>query len=130
MSQSTNDVFPTATRLSLLMTTPGLVEAARRLADAFEQKARTFARVLKTGRMHLQDAVPMTLGQEFGGYAACLRVAADGVEQAARPLEELNLGATAVGTGLNAGDDYVARAIKKLASTAGSAFAPPRIASG
>jgi aspartate ammonia-lyase len=124
MSQSTNDVFPTATRLSLLMTTPGLVEAARRLADAFEQKARTFARVLKTGRTHLQDAVPMTLGQEFGGYATCLRVAADGVEQAARPLEELNLGATAVGTGLNAGDDYVARAIKKLREYSGLRLRP------
>jgi aspartate ammonia-lyase len=124
MSQSTNDVFPTATRLALLRTTPGLVDAARRLADAFDQKARAFARVLKTGRTHLQDAVPMTLGQEFGGYAACLRVAADSVEQAARPLEELNLGATAVGTGLNAGDDYVARAVKKLREYTGLRLRP------
>jgi aspartate ammonia-lyase len=119
MSQSTNDVFPTATRLALLMTTPALLDATRRLADAFDQKARTFARVLKTGRTHLQDAVPMTLGQEFGGYAACLRVAADAVDAAARALEELNLGATAVGTGLNAGDDYVSRAIKKLRAHTG-----------
>ncbi|HEY7473365.1 MAG TPA: aspartate ammonia-lyase [Vicinamibacterales bacterium] len=124
MSQSTNDVFPTATRLALLMTTPALLDATRQLADGFDRKARAFARVLKTGRTHLQDAVPMTLGQEFGGYAACLRVAADGVEQATRPLEELNLGATAVGTGLNAGDDYVARAIKKLRAYTGRRLRP------
>ena len=124
MSQSTNDVFPTATRLALLMTTPALLDATRRLADALERKARTFARVLKTGRTHLQDAVPMTLGQEFGGYAACLRVAADGIEAASRALEELNLGATAVGTGLNAGDDYVARAIKRLRAYTGLRLRP------
>ena len=62
--------------------------------------------MLKTGRTHLQDAVPITLGQEFGGYAACIRRGADDVEAAAAQLRELNLGATAVGTGLNAGDDY------------------------
>jgi aspartate ammonia-lyase len=124
MSQSTNDVFPTATRLALLQTTPALVEVARRLADALEQKARAFARVLKTGRTHLQDAVPMTLGQEFGGFAACLRVAADGVEASVEPLAELNLGATAVGTGLNAGDDYVARAIARLRSYTGLRLRP------
>ncbi|MGH9330303.1 MAG: aspartate ammonia-lyase, partial [Vicinamibacterales bacterium] len=114
MSQSTNDVFPTATRLALLLMTPALVESALRLAETFDRKAQAFARVLKTGRTHLQDAVPMTLGQEFGGYAACLRVAADGVEASTQALEELNLGATAVGTGLNAGDDYVERAVKRL----------------
>ena len=119
MGQSTNDVFPTATRLALLLTTPALVESAARLADAFEQKARAFARVLKTGRTHLQDAVPMTLGQEFGGYAECVRVAGREVEQATHALEELNLGATAVGTGLNAGDDYTVRAVERLRKHAG-----------
>jgi fumarate hydratase class II len=124
MGQSTNDVFPTAMRLALLQTTPALVEAARQLGDAFEKKARAFARVLKTGRTHLQDAVPMTLGQEFGGFAACLRAAADGVEASAEPLTELNLGATAVGTGLNAGQDYVARSIARLRAYTGLRLRP------
>jgi aspartate ammonia-lyase len=124
MGQSTNDVFPTATRLALLMTTPALVTAARALADAFERKARAFARVLKTGRTHLQDAVPMTLGQELGGYAACLAIAADGVEEGTRALHELNLGATAVGTGLNAGDAYVERAVRRLRAYTGWRLRP------
>jgi aspartate ammonia-lyase len=124
MGQSTNDVFPTATRIALLLTTPALVESTERLADEFEQKARAFARVLKTGRTHLQDAVPMTLGQELGGYAECLRVAGREVDQAAHALEELNLGATAVGTGLNAGDDYTTRAIERLRKQTGLPLRP------
>ena len=78
----------------------------RALADSLARKADEFADVLKTGRTHLQDAVPITLGQEFGGYAACVRRGADDVDAAAEQLQELNIGATAVGTGLNAGDDY------------------------
>ena len=71
--------------------------------------------VLKVGRTHLQDAVPITLGQEFGGYAACIERGADDVEHARRTgLQELNLGATAVGTGLNAGDDYTTRAVANI----------------
>jgi aspartate ammonia-lyase len=73
MGQSTNDVFPTATRLALLLALPGLVRAGEGLATSLEQKRDEFAHVLKTGRTHLQDAVPITLGQEFGGYAANLR---------------------------------------------------------
>ena len=115
MGQSTNDVFPTATRLALLMTTPALVAAARGLAAEFDRKASAFAHVLKVGRTHLQDAVPITLGQELSGYAACLARGADDVERQAGQLLELNLGATAVGTGLNAGDDYTTAAIANLA---------------
>jgi len=74
---------------------------------------------LKVGRTHLQDAVPITLGQEFGGFAACLERAADDVDAAAGQLKELNLGATAVGTGLNAGDDYTREAIGNLRSLTG-----------
>ncbi len=118
MGQSTNDVFPTATRVALLLGTKPLVEAARALAGSLEAKARAFEHVLKVGRTHLQDAVPMTLGQEFGGYAACLARGADDVERAAWQLREMNLGATAVGTGLNAGDDYVALAVKYLSQFA------------
>jgi aspartate ammonia-lyase len=106
MSQSTNDVFPAATRLALLAGAGGLVQSARELAESFGRKAEAFASVLKTGRTHLQDAVPMTLGQELGGHSACIRRGSDDVAQASEQLQELNVGATAVGTGLNAGDDY------------------------
>jgi aspartate ammonia-lyase len=106
MAQSTNDVFPAATRLALLLGADRLVRSARELAEAFERKAEAFAGVLKTGRTHLQDAVPMTLGQEFGGYSACIRRGSDDVAEASAQLREMNVGATAVGTGLNAGEDY------------------------
>jgi aspartate ammonia-lyase len=117
MGQSTNDVFPTATRLALLITMRPLVDAGRGLASALHEKADAFAHVLKVGRTHLQDAVPMTLGQEFGGYAACIGRGVDDVEHAAEQLKELNLGATAVGTGLNAGDDYTRLAVSNLSRT-------------
>jgi fumarate hydratase class II len=119
MGQSTNDVFPTATRLALLAASTGLVAAARELSAALDDKARAFAHVLKTGRTHLQDAVPMTLGQEFGGYAACVARGADDVVWAREQLLELNLGATALGTGLNAGPDYAERAIAHLRTSTG-----------
>jgi aspartate ammonia-lyase len=106
MGQSTNDVFPAATRLALLAGAGGLVQSARELAESFGRKAEAFATVLKTGRTHLQDAVPMTLGQELGGHSACIRRGSDDVARASEQLQELNVGATAVGTGLNAGDDY------------------------
>ncbi len=124
MGQSTNDVFPTATRLALLLGHRALVGEARALAAAFSARADQFAHVLKVGRTHLQDAVPMTLGQEFGGYAACLERGADDVERAAAQLMELNLGATAVGTGLNAGDDYAALAAATLSRVTGFALRP------
>ncbi len=124
MGQSTNDVYPTATRLALLETTAALIAASRALAEALDHKATAFADVLKVGRTHLQDAVPMTLGQEFGGYAACVRHGADDVERAARGLLELNLGATAVGTGLNAGDDFTAHVVTALARETGAPVVP------
>ena len=124
MGQSTNDVFPTATRLALLMTTPRLVDAARALARIARAKAAEFADVLKVGRTHLQDAVPITLGQEFSGWAACVARGADDVERAATQLLELNLGATALGTGLNAGDDYTTAAVANLARYTGVPVVP------
>jgi len=114
MSQSTNDVFPTATRLALLSMVGPLIEAAAHLARGLSNKSRAFADVLKTGRTHLQDAVPITLGQEFSGYAANIEHAADSVVAVSHQLLELNLGATALGTGLNAGDDYTERAVERL----------------
>jgi aspartate ammonia-lyase len=124
MGQSTNDVYPTATRLALLTVVDRLVIAARGLASALDAKSRAFADVLKVGRTHLQDAVPITLGQEFSGYASSIACGADDVEQAAMQLLELNLGATAVGTGLNAGDDYVSLAIECLAQETGKPVVP------
>ena len=124
MGQSTNDVYPTATRLALLSMLPLLSEAADELAEAFDVKASEFAQILKTGRTHLMDAVPITLGQEFGGFAANIRHAAAELERTATQLHELNLGATAVGTGLNAGDDYTSRVISHLATATGLPLRP------
>ena len=116
MGQSTNDVYPTATRLALLLMLPDLLQRARALADGLREKSAEFTDVLKTGRTHLQDAVPITVGQELGGFAANIAHAATEVERAWEGLRELNLGATAVGTGLNAGTDYTIMAIQDLAA--------------
>jgi aspartate ammonia-lyase len=126
MGQSTNDTFPTATRLALLLRVGDLVKAARDLAAAFGRKSEEFGHVLKVGRTHLQDAVPITLGQEFSGYQGCLERAADWIETAANELRELNLGATAVGTGLNAGDQYVERAVANLSRDTGLTLRPAK----
>jgi aspartate ammonia-lyase len=126
MGQSTNDVFPTATRLAILLVLPELLASAIGLADALEEKAGAFAGVLKTGRTHLQDAVPITLGQEFGGYAANVRHATEELNHASSSLYELNLGATAVGTGLNAGDDFTKASVTNLVRATGLAMKPAR----
>ena len=119
MGQSTNDVYPSATRLALLEVNDRLVTTAKRLSAALDAKSQTFAGVIKVGRTHLQDAVPITLGQEFSGYAAAIARGAEDVERAATQLLELNLGATAVGTGLNAGEDYARLAIEFIAEETG-----------
>jgi aspartate ammonia-lyase len=124
LGQSTNDVFPTATRLALLLGAQPLVQAARDLAGSLDRKAGAFAHVLKTGRTHLQDAVPMTLGQEFSGYAASVSRGADDVAAASEQLQELNIGATAIGTGLNAGEDYRRRVVDNLARYTGLTLRP------
>jgi aspartate ammonia-lyase len=126
MGQSTNDVFPTATRIAILLVLPDLLAAARGLADALDQKAVAFARVLKTGRTHLQDAVPITLGQELSGWADNVRHAGVELERNAASLYELNLGATAVGTGLNAGDDFTRAAVANLAKATSLQLTPAR----
>jgi aspartate ammonia-lyase len=124
MGQSTNDVFPSATRVALLLGHTALVDAARALAASLHQKAVEFGSVLKVGRTHLQDAVPMTLGQEFGGYAGCIERGADDVERAAEQLKEMNLGATAVGTGLNAGDEFSRRTVAHLGASINMSLVP------
>jgi aspartate ammonia-lyase len=124
MGQSTNDVFPTATRLALLLAATPLIEEARELSGSLARKSVEFKRVLKTGRTHLQDAVPMTLGQEFSGYAACIAHGADDVANAAQQLAEVNIGATAVGTGLNAGDDFRQEVVSNLIRYTGLPLRP------
>jgi aspartate ammonia-lyase len=114
MGQSTNDVFPAATRLALLLGRERVVRAGRDLAATLTRKSAEFAGIVKTGRTHLQDAVPITLGQEFSGYAACIRKAIDDVGRVSEQLEELNVGATAVGTGLNAGEHYRLQVVDHL----------------
>ena len=124
MGQSTNDVFPTATRVALSVQHAAFARECRALSAAFAKKSVEFADVLKVGRTHLQDAVPITLGQEFGGYAACLAAATDAADAAVNALHELNLGASALGTGLNAGDDYTQLAVGALARLTGLPFRP------
>ena len=124
MGQSTNDVYPTATRLALLMSHDPLVTSTRALSASLARQAAAFDAILKVGRTHLQDAVPMTLGQEFSGYADCLARSADEIEHASQGLHELNLGATAVGTGLNAGEEYGLLAIRNLSRYTGVPVKP------
>jgi aspartate ammonia-lyase len=115
MAQSTNDTFPTAMRLACLMALPGLTAAMETLEGSLRRKARQFAGVVKAGRTHLQDAIPVRLGREFGAYAAALRKAREHVQATARGLHELNLGGTAVGLGTNAHPRYRRLAVRLLA---------------
>ncbi|MBI4342570.1 MAG: aspartate ammonia-lyase [Candidatus Omnitrophica bacterium] len=114
MAQSTNDTFPTAIRLAALLALPPLVDAMQELEAACRGKARQFANVVKAGRTHLQDAVPVRLGREFGAYALAIRKARASVQETAKALGELNLGGTAVGTGMNAHPGYRGLAIRAL----------------
>jgi aspartate ammonia-lyase len=119
MAQSSNDTNPTAVRLGALRVTPLLLDALASLEGALSEKAAAFDRVLKVARTHMQDAVPIRLGQEFSGYAATIEKAADRIKEAAGTLQELNLGATAAGTGINAQPGYVDGVIQHIKSITG-----------
>ncbi len=119
LSQSTNDAYATAVRLSVLLTNESLMEALLGLAEAFEEKARQFANVVKLGRTQMQDAVPMTLGQEFGAFAATIREDVARGHEIVRLFCEVNLGGTAIGTGLNAPEGYAPRVVAELARISG-----------
>ena len=106
MAQSTNDVIPTAMRLATLATLPGTVLALERLAQSLHAKGVAFDDIMKSGRTHLQDATPIRLGQEFTAYAHTVQRHRDKLAQAADWLREMNIGGTAVGTGINAEPDY------------------------
>ena len=113
--QSTNDVFPTAMRLSALLALEELYPVLERLAASFSAKAVEFKDILKAGRTHMQDAVPITLGQEFAAYAVAVREASATIRRNAVTLHSLGLGGSAVGTGLNTHPEYREKAIAKLA---------------
>ena len=114
MAQSTNDVFPTAMRLAALEEVSELISALELLAEALQTKSTEFDKIVKSGRTHLQDAVPIRLGQEFGGYATAIRKNADRIARAAEELKEIGLGGTAAGTGLNAPAGYRKRVVEEL----------------
>jgi aspartate ammonia-lyase len=119
MSQSTNDVYPTAVKVALHFAIDRLHVAMGALRRAFEAKAEEFAAFLKMGRTQLQDAVPMTLGQEFSTYAVMLQEDQDRLREAAQLITEINLGATAIGTGINAHPDYAALVCRRLSDITG-----------
>ena len=114
MAQSTNDVFPTAVRIACLNVAQDLVEALDNLRQSFEDKAQEFDGVIKMGRTHLQDAVPIRLGQEFASYAHVLGRDLKRIKEAIQSLEVMNMGATAVGTGLNADPEYIKNVTERL----------------
>ncbi len=119
MAQSTNDVIPTAMRLAAHTLAGPLLAELEALAGSLDAKARAFAHVLKSGRTHLQDAVPITLGQEFSGYRECVRGWRESLERSREGLLAVGLGGNAVGTGINAHPKYRERVVARLAEVAG-----------
>ena len=123
MSQSSNDVIPTAIHISALEAVEReLLPALRRLHGALRRKSQQFNRIVKTGRTHLADATPIRLGQEFSGYARQIELSIERIQAASKGLEELALGGTAVGTGINRHPEFPSRAIKKISEMTGLSF--------
>ena len=123
LSQSSNDTFPTAMHVAgAIVIVERLLPRVRELRDALDAKAKGFADIVKIGRTHLQDAVPLTLGQEFSGYVAQLHADVDRIEGALPGLYELAIGGTAVGTGLNAPEGFGALCAGKIAALTGLPF--------
>ncbi len=123
MGQSSNDTFPTAMHIAgYLMATQKTIPALRRLRDAIGRKSRDWADVVKIGRTHLEDATPLTVGQEWSGYAGALDDAIAEVEHATRGLLKLAMGGTAVGTGLNAPPGFGDHVAAQIAAMTGAAF--------
>jgi aspartate ammonia-lyase len=122
--QSTNDVIPTAMRVSSLLELEKLYPVLDNLAAAFDAKGKEFWHILKSGRTHMQDAVPMRLGQEFASYAGTIRRAKEAIRQSSEMLREVGLGGSAVGTGINTHPDYREKAIAHLARISGQKLKP------
>jgi aspartate ammonia-lyase len=119
MAQSTNDAFPTGVHIAALDLGRSLVVELQKLHDAFAAKEKEFHGLIKMGRTHLQDAVPIRLGQEFGAYRRVIGRDIKRIQQVGQQLLEVNMGATAVGTGLNADPDYIAAVARYLAEFSG-----------
>lgn len=119
LSQSTNDAYPTAVKIAIIKANKSLVDVLKLLVNSFHKKAKEFAHILKMGRTQLQDAVPMTLGQEFEAYATTLSEEINRLEDNAKLFLEVNMGATAIGTGINSDPDYSAKVIKHLQEITG-----------
>jgi fumarate hydratase class II len=126
MGQSTNDTFPTATHVAVLMALQPLLKELDSLASAFEKLSRKYRGTVKSGRTHLQDAVPVTIGQEFGAYASALQNAADQLRERQKNLYLLALGGTAAGTGANAHPRYKRTAIVELGKMTGFPLKPAK----
>jgi fumarate hydratase class II len=124
MAQSTNDTIPTAIRLGCLWRLDALLKEVRELASALAQKASEFDDVIKSGRTHLQDAVPIRLGQEFGAYATAVAAEAKRIERAGEGLRSLGIGGTAVGSGLNAHPEFHPRMVRRLSELTGLSLYP------
>jgi aspartate ammonia-lyase len=122
--QSTNDVFPTSMRLATLLELEKLYPVLDSLAAAFAAKGKEFHHIMKSGRTHMQDAVPMRLGQEFAAYSVAVSKAAESIRRAGDSLRELGLGGSAVGTGINTHPDYRVKAIASLARISGQKVVP------
>src|SRR3954470_9126199 len=126
MGQSSNDVFPSAVHLAALdEATHSLLPALEKLEASFAAKAEEYKDLVKSGRTHLMDAVPVTLGQEFAGYAAQVRLGAKRVRNALPQVAQIPLGGTATGTGLNTHPEFAARVRDKLAADTGLTISPP-----
>ncbi len=123
-SQSTNDAYPTTIKLAVIKMNESLVKHLSLLIDAFRQKGKEFAEVIKMGRTQLQDAVPMTLGQEFEAFAATLEEEISRLNNLSKLFLEINMGGTAIGTGLNAPAGYPKLCAEKLAKITGEDFVP------
>ena len=119
MAQSTNDAFPTAMHISVLSLLDKLLDTMQIMRDVFSQKAREFDAVIKMGRTHLQDAVPIRLGQEFEAYTRVIERDIDRIKHTRGHLFEVNMGATAVGTGLNANPKYIKNVVRHLSEISG-----------
>ncbi len=122
MAQSTNDVCPTAIRIGAVLLSRSLIHALQEAENALSIKAREFDGVVKSGRTHLQDAVPVRLGQEFGAYAVCLRKHQEAVRRASESSRELGIGGTAAGTGINAHPQYRPMMVRELSRDLGIEF--------
>src|ERR1700729_762498 len=123
MGQSSNDTFPTAMHIAAYtMATEKTIPALRRLRDAIERNSRKWAGIVKIGRTHLEDATPLTVGQEWSGYAGALDDAIAEVEHATRGLLKLAIGGTAVGTGLNAPDGFGAEVAAEISDMTGARY--------